>query len=248
MNTTVVKKFFYAPALFTALALIATSECLAIGAEGRTEQLARKVTVFRETQKIKDGPVMAEYQIAVAKGEMALTTMIVNATACAQRQNRGDDYLNIYWRDGRGFEWKPGASEGVCYPCDETQMANYLVFWINRGGLYNYPLKYFPASQPDGTYNLDLPDSDPLKEDYPNVKVVTGKVWVSEATLISRKMPNQPIVTIRALPNVIDKLHPVQASAESPSPENAVSRLNVSGADRHFFTKRPLSSCIRHPT
>jgi len=81
--------------------------------------------------------------------------------------------------DGRGFEWKPGASEGICYPCDETQMANYLVFWINRGGLYNYPLKYFPASQPDGTYNLDLPDSDPLKEDYPNVKVtvVAGKVW-----------------------------------------------------------------------
>jgi hypothetical protein len=30
-------------------------------------------------------------------------------------------------------------------------MANYLLFWINRGGLYNYPLKYFPASQPDGT-------------------------------------------------------------------------------------------------
>ena len=203
MNT---KKFLYAPALFTALALIATSECLAIGAEGRTEQLARRVTVFRETQKIKDGPVMAEYQIAVAKGEMALTTMIVNATACAQWQDRDDDYLNIYWRDGRGFEWKPGASEGICYPCDETQMDNYLVFWINRGGLYNYPLKYFPASQPDGTYNLDLPDSDPLKEDYPNVKVtvVGGKVWVSEATLISRKMPNQPIVTIRALPNVID--------------------------------------------
>jgi hypothetical protein len=25
-------------------------------------------------------------------------------------------------------------------------MANYLLFWINRGGLYNYPLKYFPAS------------------------------------------------------------------------------------------------------
>ena len=69
MNT---KKLLYAPALFTALALIATSECLAIGAEGRTGQLARRVTVFRETQKIKDGPVMAEYQIAVAKGEMAL--------------------------------------------------------------------------------------------------------------------------------------------------------------------------------
>ena len=101
MNT---KKFLYAPALFTALALIATSECLAIGAEGRTGQLARTVTVFRETQKIKDGPVMAEYQIAVAKGEMALTTMIVNATACAQWQDREDDYLNIYWRDGRGFE------------------------------------------------------------------------------------------------------------------------------------------------
>ena len=169
MNTKVVKKFHYAPALFTALALIATSECLTIGAEEHTEQLTRRVTVFRETQKIKDGPVMAEYQIAIAKGEMALTTIIVNATACAQRQDRDDDYLNIYWKDGRGFEWKPGASEGICYPCDETQMANYLVFWINRGGLYNYPLKYFPASQPDGTYNLDLPDSDPLKEDYPNV-------------------------------------------------------------------------------
>jgi hypothetical protein len=77
MNTKVVKKFLYAPALFTALALIATSECLAIGAEEHTEQLTRRVTVFRETQKIKDGPVMAEYQIAVAKGEMALTTMIV---------------------------------------------------------------------------------------------------------------------------------------------------------------------------
>ncbi len=89
MNTKVVKKFLYAPALFTALALIATSECLAIGAE---------------------------------------------------RQDRDDDYLNIYWKDGRGFEWKPGASEGTCYPCNATQMANYLVFWINRGGLYNYPL------------------------------------------------------------------------------------------------------------
>ena len=77
---------------------------------------------------------------------------------------------------------------------------------IAAGFAYNYPLKYFPASQPDGTYNLDLPDSDPLKEDYPNVKVtvVAGKVWVSEATLISRKMPNQPIVTIRAQPVVID--------------------------------------------
>ena len=64
---------------------------------------------------------MAEYQIAVAKGEMALTTMIVNATACAQWQDRDDDYLNIYWRDGRGFEWKPGAGQGICYPCDETQ-------------------------------------------------------------------------------------------------------------------------------
>jgi hypothetical protein len=38
----------------------------------------------------------------------------------------------------------------------------------------------------------------------PNKVVVGGKVWVSEATLISRKMPNQPIVTIRALPVVID--------------------------------------------
>ena len=177
-------------------------------------------------------------------------------TACAQLQDRDDDYLNIYWKDGRGFEWKPGASEGICYPCDETQMANYLVFWINRGGLYNYPLKYFPASQPDGTYNLDLPDGDPLKEDYPNVKVtvVAGKVWVSEATLISRKMPNQPIVTVRALPNVIDNFqipplpNSIRFKGESPRPENAVSRLNVPGADRHFFTKRPLSSCIRHPT
>jgi len=35
-------------------------------------------------------------------------------------------------------------------------------------------------------------------------KVVRLAVWVSEATIISRKMPNQPIVTIRALPNVID--------------------------------------------
>ena len=174
MNTAVVKKLHYAAALFTAFALIATSECLAIGAEGRIEQLARRVTVFRETQKIKDGPVMAEYQVAVAKGEMALTTIIANVTACAQRQDREDDYLNIYWRDGRGFEWKPSASEGIWYPCDEAQMANYLVFWINRGGLYNYPLKYFPASQPDGTYNLDLPDSDPLKEDYPNVKVTSA--------------------------------------------------------------------------
>jgi hypothetical protein len=62
-----------------------------------------RVTVFRETQKIKDGSVMAEYQSAVAKGEMALTTIIVNVTACAQRQDREDDYLNIYWRDGRGL-------------------------------------------------------------------------------------------------------------------------------------------------
>jgi len=93
MNTKVVKKFLYAPALFTALALIATSECLTIGAEEHTEQLTRRVTVFRETQKIKDGPVMAEYQIAVAKGEMALTTVIVNVTACAQLQDRDDDYL-----------------------------------------------------------------------------------------------------------------------------------------------------------
>ena len=83
MNTKVVKKFLHASALFTALALIATSECLAIGAQEHTEQLTRRVTVFRETQEIKDGPVMAEYQIAVAKGEMALTTMIVNVTACA---------------------------------------------------------------------------------------------------------------------------------------------------------------------
>ena len=103
MNTKVVKKFLCAPALFTALALIATSECLTIGAEEHTEQLTRRVTVFRETQKIKDGPVIAEYQIAVAKGEMALTTMIVNVTACAQLQDRDDDYLNIYWKDGRGF-------------------------------------------------------------------------------------------------------------------------------------------------
>ena len=41
---------------------------------------------------------MAEYQIAVAKGEMALTTIVVNVTACAQWQDRDDDYLNIYWR------------------------------------------------------------------------------------------------------------------------------------------------------
>ena len=61
------RKFLYAPTLFTALALIATSECLAIGPEERKEQLARRVTVFRETQTIKVGPVMAEYQIAVAK-------------------------------------------------------------------------------------------------------------------------------------------------------------------------------------
>ena len=228
MNTAVVKKFHYAAALFTAFALIATSECLAIGAEGRIEQLARRVTVFRETQKIKDGPVMAEYQVAVAKGEMALTTIIANVTACAQRQDREDDYLSIYWRDGRGFEWKPSASEGIWYPCDEAQMANYLVFWINRGGLYNYPLKYFPASQPDGTYNLDLPDSDPLKEDYPNVKVtvLAGKGWVSEATLISRKMPNQPIVTIRALPKVIDnfQIPPLPNSIRFKPAENPLAQ------------------------
>jgi hypothetical protein len=29
---------------------------------------------------------------------------------------------------------------------------------IAAGFAYNYPLKYFPASQPDGTDNLDLPD------------------------------------------------------------------------------------------
>src|SRR5260370_10896547 len=107
MNTKVVKKFLYAPALFTALALIATSECLAIGAEGRTEQLTRRVTVVRETQKIKDGPVMAEYQIAVAKGEMALTTLVVNVTACAQWQDRADHYLNINSRDVPGFTGNP---------------------------------------------------------------------------------------------------------------------------------------------
>jgi len=58
-------------------------------------------------------------------------------------------------------------------------------------------LKYFPAGQPDGTYNFDLPDSDALKDYYPNVKVIVlaGKGWVSEATLISTKMANQPIVT-----------------------------------------------------
>ncbi len=224
MNTKVVKRFLFAPALFTALALIATSKCLAIEAEGRTEQLTREVTVFRETQKIKDGPVMAEYQIAVAKGEIALTTIIVNAPACAQRQDRDDDYLNIYWRDGRGFEWKPGSSEGISYPCDESQMINYIAFRINRGGLYNYPLKYFPANQPDGTYSLDLPDSDPLKEDYPNVKVtvVAGNVWVSEATLINRKMPNQPIVTTRALPKVIDnfQIPPLPTSIRFKPVEN----------------------------
>ena len=200
------RKFLFAPVLLTALVVLGTSQCLALGAEGRTAQLSKRAIVFTETQKIKNGPVMAEYQIAVATGEMALTTVIVNAAACAQWQNRDDDYLNIYWKDGRGFEWKPGATEGISYPCDESQMDNYLIYWINRGGLYNYPLKYFPSNQPDGTYNLDLPDSDPLQEDYPNVKVtvVGGKVWVSEATLINRKMPNQPIVTVRALPEVID--------------------------------------------
>ena len=104
-----------------------------------------------------DGPVMAEYQIAVAKGKMALTTMIVNITACAQRQDRDDDYLNIYWKGGRGFEWKPGASEGICYPCDETHMANYLVFWIDRGWLYNYPLNIFrPVNPTARTISISL--------------------------------------------------------------------------------------------
>src|SRR5271170_1448609 len=190
MNTKVVKKFLYAPALFTALALIATSECLTIGAEEHTEQLTRRVTVFRETQKIKEGPVMAEYQIAVAKGEMALNTMIVNVTACAQLQDRDDDYLNIYWKDGRGFEWEPGASGGICYPCDETQMANYLVFWINRGGLYNYPLNIFPPVNPTTrTISISLTVIR-LKRIIRTSRSRwwAGKVWVSEATLISRKM------------------------------------------------------------
>jgi hypothetical protein len=228
MNTTVGRRFLYAPALFTALTLIAASECLATGAEGRIEQPTRRVTVFRETRKIKDGPVIAEYQIAIAKGEMALTTIIVNVTACGQQQDREDDYLNIYWRDGRGFEWKPSASEGIWYTCDESQMTNYLVFRINRGGLYNYPLKYFPAGQPDGTYNFDLPDSDPLKDYYPNVKVIVlaGKGWVSEATLISTKMPNQPIVTIRALPNVIDnfQIPPLPESIRFKPAENPLAQ------------------------
>jgi hypothetical protein len=228
MNTKLAHKFLYAPALFTALALTISSVHPAGGAEARDERLPGRATVFRETQKIKDGPVMAEHQIAVAKGEMALSTRIVDATACAQWQDRDDDYLNIYWKDGRGFEWKPGASEGILYPCDERQMANYLLFWINRGGLYNYPLRYFPADQPDGTYNLDLPDNDPLKEDYPNVKVtvVAGQAWVSEATLISRKMPNQPIVIERALPNVIDdfQIPPLPNSIHFKPAENPLAQ------------------------
>ena len=215
-----------APALLIALVFLGLSHCPALEVEGRTERHSRRAIIVTETQKIKDGPVMAEYQIAVATGEMALTTVIVNAAACVQWQSRDDDYLNIYWRDGRGFEWKPGATEGISYPCDESQMNTYLVYWCNRGGLFNYPLKYFPPNEPDGAYNLDLPDADPLKEDYPNVKVIVvgGKVWVSEATLISRKMPNQPIVTSRALPKVIDDFqisaptyfHPVQ-DREEPS-------------------------------
>jgi hypothetical protein len=64
---------------------------------------------------------------------------------------------------------------------------------------------------------------------------------------MSRKMPNQPIVTIRALANVIDKLHPVQASGESPSPEKAVSRLNVSGsAVDHIWSKEVNIFKVRH--
>jgi hypothetical protein len=206
MNADVLKKFLYPPTLCMALALIAISPCLAIGTEERPEQNTRKVIVFRVTQKIKNGPVMAEYQIAITKGEMALSTVILDDAACAQSKDREDDYLNIYWKDGQAFEWKPGAIEGISYQCDEAQMARYLVFWINRGGLYNYPLKYFAGGQPDGTYNLDLPDSDPLKEDFPNVKVTVaaGKIWVSEATIVSKKLPNQPIVTTRALPKVID--------------------------------------------
>jgi hypothetical protein len=53
------------------------------------------VTVFRETQKIQDGPVIAEYQIAIAKDEMALTTIIVNVTVCAQQQDREDDATTL---------------------------------------------------------------------------------------------------------------------------------------------------------
>lgn len=206
MNALVLKKFLSQPALCTALALMATSHCLPTGTEGRPEEITGKVIVFRVTQKIKDGPVMAEFQMAITKGEMALSTVILDSAACALCQDREDDYLNIYWKDGQAFEWKPGATEGINYPCDEAQMAKYLVFWLNRGGLYNYPLKYFAVGQPDGTYNLDLPDSDPLKEDFPNVKVTVaaGKIWVSEATIISKKLPNQPIVTTRALPKVID--------------------------------------------
>jgi len=206
MNAALIEKLLYPPALCSALVLMAASESLPIGIEGRPEQITRKVIVFRVTQKIKDGPVMAEYQMAITKDEMALSTMIFDAAACAQCQDREDDYLNIYWKDGQAFEWKPGATDGISYPCDEGQMAKYLVFWINRGGLYNYPLKYFAAGQSDGTYNLDLPDSDPLKEDFPNVKVTVaaGKIWVSEATIVSKKLPNQPIVITRALPKVID--------------------------------------------
>ena len=206
MNAALLKRFLYPPALCTALAFFSTSNCLPIGTEGRTEEITRKVIVFRATQKIKDGPVIAEYLVAVTKGEMALTTMILDAAICARCQGREDDYLNIYWKDGQAFEWKPGTTEGTCYQCEETQMAKYLAFWINRGGLYSYPLKYFAGGHPDGTYSLDLPDSDPLKEDFPNVKVTVaaGKTWVSEATIISRKLPNQPIVTTRALPKVID--------------------------------------------
>ena len=152
MNTKVVKKFLYVPALFTALALIATSECLTIGGRGAHRAAYEKSDRIQRNSKNQGRPCNGRVpNCRRERRVMALTTMIVNVTACAQLQDRDDDYLNIYWKDGRGFEWKPGASEGICYPCDETQMANYLVFWINRGGLYNYPLKYFPASQPDGT-------------------------------------------------------------------------------------------------
>jgi len=227
MNAALIEKLLYPPALCSALVLMAASECLPIGTEGRPEQITRKVIVFRVTQKIKDGPVMAEYQMAITKDEMALSTMIFDAAACAQCQDREDDYLNIYWKNGQAFEWKPGATDGISYPCDEAQMAKYFVFWINRGGLYNYPLKYFAGGQPDGTYNLDLPDSDPLKEDFPNVKVTVaaGKIWVSEATIVSKKLPNQPIVVTRALPKVIDnfQIPPLPNSirfhpAENPLP------------------------------
>jgi hypothetical protein len=79
-----------------------------------------------------------------------------------------------------------------------------------------------------GTYNFDLLDSDPLKDYYPNVKVIVlaGKGWVSEATLISTKMPNQPIVTMRALLNVIDnfQIPPLPKSIQFKPAENPLAQ------------------------